>query len=309
MNVILIRKHKGGSGYVNLSRGRVVAFFIFVFLLLPGSLLSAGYWAGMQREGFQPDELHAELKKQLVEQRKELENAKRNAKDSINALALRLGQLQAHVVRLDSLGQRLTKMAKLDNGEFDFNTDPGQGGPETAESAASLEVPDFYQALNTLSKQLDDRSQQLSVLESILMTQNLQSEVFPAGRPIKSGWTSSYFGKRTDPFTGRRAFHYGMDFAGKEGSDVIAVASGVITWAGPRYGYGNLVEINHGNGYFTRYGHNEKVLVKVGETVEKGQRLALMGSTGRSTGPHVHFEVLYNGKPVNPEKYINSASR
>jgi murein DD-endopeptidase MepM/ murein hydrolase activator NlpD len=131
----------------------------------------------------------------------------------------------------------------------------------------------------------------------------------PAGRPITSGWLSSYFGIRTDPFTGKKERHKGLDFAGKLGSDVVAVASGVVTWAGRRYGYGNLVEINHGNGYSTRYGHNDKITVKVGDAVKKGQIIAKMGSTGRSTGPHVHFEVLHKGKQVDPMSYIKTARK
>ena len=142
----------------------------------------------------------------------------------------------------------------------------------------------------------------------MMMNRNLQAEVMPAGRPVTHGWLSSYFGMRTDPFTGHRAFHTGLDFAGKLGSDVVAVAAGVVTYAGKRSGYGNLVEINHGNGYSTRYGHNSKILVNVGQTIKKGQVIAKMGSTGRSTGPHVHFEVLINGHAVNPKKYIQASS-
>ena len=138
----------------------------------------------------------------------------------------------------------------------------------------------------------------------MLMTRNLQAEVIPAGRPITRGWLSSYYGMRTDPFSGRRAHHSGIDFAGKMGSDVVTVAAGVVTYSGRRSGYGNLVEINHGKGYVTRYGHNSELLVEVGETVKKGQIIAKMGSSGRSTGPHVHFEVLVNGRAVDPKKYI-----
>ena len=139
------------------------------------------------------------------------------------------------------------------------------------------------------------------------MSRNLENEVFPAGRPVEKGWISSYYGMRSDPFTGRPEFHKGMDFAGKQGSDIVAVGGGMVTWAGKRYGYGNMVEITHGNGYVTRYGHLEKIVVEVGQAVKKGQLIATLGSTGRSTGPHVHFEVIENGKTVNPLKFIQAS--
>jgi len=133
----------------------------------------------------------------------------------------------------------------------------------------------------------------------------LRDEVHPEGRPVHSGYISSMFGNRTDPFTGRAAFHKGVDFAGREGSEVVAVASGVVIWSGDRYGYGQMVEINHGNGYVTRYAHNSDNLVAVGDTVKRGEVIAVMGSTGRATGPNLHFEVLHNGRVVNPLSYVN----
>ena len=137
------------------------------------------------------------------------------------------------------------------------------------------------------------------------MSRSITERVMPSGRPVEEGWLSSTYGKRSDPFTGKPDFHPGLDFAGRKGSEVVAVADGVVIWSGPRGGYGNMVEIDHGHGYVTRYGHNEKNLVKVGDTVKKGQEIALMGSTGHSTGPHVHFEVLHNGKTVNPARFIS----
>jgi murein DD-endopeptidase MepM/ murein hydrolase activator NlpD len=136
------------------------------------------------------------------------------------------------------------------------------------------------------------------------MDRSLHERIMPSGRPVRNGWVSSGYGMRTDPFTGKKEFHEGIDFAGKEGSRVLAVADGIVSWAGWRKGYGKMVEITHGNGYATRYAHNEKLLVSVGETVKKGQTIALMGSTGRSTGPHVHFEVVHNDREVNPAKYV-----
>ena len=174
-------------------------------------------------------------------------------------------------------------------------------------AGSNVAVPDVVDAMQSLNVQLDDRESQLSVLETVLLNQNLKARVYPRGRPVGSGWISSYFGKRTDPFTGKKAMHKGMDFAGRKGSDVIAVAAGVVTEVGAQSGYGKLVEIQHGNGYVTRYAHNAAVLVKAGERVTKGQTIAKMGSSGRSTGPHVHFEVLRNGKTVNPARYVQAS--
>ncbi len=286
-----------------------MTFLALLLMSAAAGLVYAGIQYGLAQA--QPDALVATLQKDLQKQQRHLDTATRDAEENMNALAMRLGQLKAHVIRLDALGQRLIQMADLDDGEFDFENAPAQGGPEEAASEAgrSMQVPDFINALEDLSQQIEHRSLQLSVLETMLMNRNLQDEVYPAGRPVKRGWISSYFGYRTDPFNGRIAHHDGIDIAGKEGSEIIAVAAGVVTWAGRRYGYGNLVEINHGNGYVTRYGHNKEVLVKVGDTVKKGQALSLMGSTGRSTGPHVHFEVIRNGRVVDPAKYIQTAHR
>jgi murein DD-endopeptidase MepM/ murein hydrolase activator NlpD len=158
--------------------------------------------------------------------------------------------------------------------------------------------------LDDLTRQIKDRERQLSVLESLISTRNLSRQIVPGGRPVTSGWISSYFGQRPDPFTGRTAFHRGLDFAGPAGAEVVAVAAGVVTYTKERFGYGRVVEINHGNGYVTRYAHNQRILVSLGDTVQKGQPIALIGSTGRSTGPHLHFEVLKQGRAVDPMSFV-----
>jgi murein DD-endopeptidase MepM/ murein hydrolase activator NlpD len=312
MNIILIPNQGGRYNTYRFGSKFLVLISIIGIFIMTG-VLSAGYYYGRFEAGMEggPPVIISALKGELMEQRQSIDEARRTTSENIDALAMRLGRLQSHVIRLDALGDRLTKMAHLDNGEFDFTSQPAQGGPEneTHEQASSVDAQSFTATLDSLTKQLENRAQQLALLETMLMNRGLQDEVVPAGRPIKSGWLSSYFGMRTDPFTGKNERHKGMDFAGKLGSDVVAVASGVITWAGRRYGYGNLVEINHGNGYSTRYGHNAKITVKVGDAVKKGQVIAKMGSTGRSTGPHVHFEVLQNGKQVDPMSYIRTSQR
>lgn len=308
MSIVILKRKKGRSSLVTLSRKHFAAFIAGFFVILPAAFMATGYQLGKDHATTSTDDFGMALQSELDSQRLQVAEATRTAEENMDALALRLGKLQAHVMRLDALGQRLTTMAKLDKGEFNFEQPPAQGGPEDTreEHASSISVPDFMKTLENLSNQLDDRNQQLSVLEEMMMTSKLDKEVIPAGRPITSGWLSSYYGKRTDPFTGRRAHHAGVDFAGKLGSDVVAVAAGVVTYSGKRHGYGSLVEINHGKGYATRYGHNSEIMVKVGDTVKKGQIISKMGSTGRSTGPHVHFEVLFNGKAVNPIKYTQA---
>jgi murein DD-endopeptidase MepM/ murein hydrolase activator NlpD len=261
-------------------------------------LVTAGYWYGNTQAA--TNEL-AELEHDISKQKMLINQARQSAETELDALAARLGRMQANVIRLNALGHRLVKVAKLDSKEFDFKNAPAYGGPAESDSVASI---DFDGVIANLDKQLASREEQLDVLEEVIMNRQLRSESKPRGRPIKKGWTSSYYGKRTDPFSGKLAMHKGMDFAGKEGSEIIAVANGVVTWAGERYGYGELIEINHGNGYTTRYGHNAKLLVEVGDSVEKGQAISLMGSTGRSTGPHVHFEVLKNDRQINPSKFV-----
>lgn len=303
MNIIFIGKRGSRTKALKLGSPGMVAALVLALTVIPGVLFFGGYQIAQWLAPGADDVLVSAWQQEMATQRTEVADARRKVNEDMDALAVRLATLQAKMIRLDALGERLTEMAKLDKGEFDFSKQPAVGGPESGVEVESLTAPDFLHSLDDLSQQLDDRAQQLGLLETMIMSRNLQKEVRPAGRPIKSGWISSYYGMRTDPFTGRNEFHKGMDFAGKEGSDVVSVGAGVVTWAGDRYGYGKLVEINHGNGYSTRYGHNEEILVNVGDTVKKGEILALMGSTGRSTGPHVHFEVLYKGKSVDPKKY------
>jgi len=282
-----------------------LSVLFLVLVVLPAAALFTGYRLGYQKAE-NSTWVSAAVQDELDSQRRAIDAARDTAEENLTVLALRMGQMQAQVLRLNALGQQLTQMADLDDGEFNFNAPPALGGPEGAELQQALQVPDFIALLDNLSVQLDNRSSQLSVLDSMLRNRSMQDEVQPKGRPIKSGWISSPFGIRTDPFNGRLAHHNGIDFAGKEGAEVIAVASGVVTWSGTRFGYGNLVEINHGKGYVTRYGHNKSLEVKVGDTVKKGQLIARMGSTGRSTGPHVHFEVLRNGRSVDPTRYVHA---
>ena len=284
------------------------ASLVTVAVLLFGlGMLWTGYQIGLSDAEFPEHQLVVSLKRTFTEERRLLEDARADAQSEIDAMAVRMGQLQSQLLRLDALGERLVEIGRLDKGEFSFEEPPAVGGPEGIEGAEQQSaLPDLLVEMQHLERLIEDRQHQLALVEDLIMNSNLEESLHPAGRPITKGWISSYYGMRNDPFNGKRSMHKGMDFAGKEGSEVVAVAAGVVTWAGERYGYGEMIEINHGKGIVTRYGHNKKLMVEVGDRIKQGQVIATMGSSGRSTGPHVHFEVMKNGKAVNPTKYIQS---
>jgi murein DD-endopeptidase MepM/ murein hydrolase activator NlpD len=299
MNIILFTNKRGQvwNYDINLLHAAVS---IVVGLVV---LFSAAVYTGV-RLGSNELKYVAQWQNIIGVQQAEITEARENALADIDALTLRIGQMQAQMLRLNALGGRLVNQSDLDKDEFDFSAIPAVGGPEDIANLQSVPLTDFLSMLDQLETEMEDREEKLSVLEQLLMNRSLSERVMPSGRPVEEGWLSSRYGKRNDPFTGKQDFHSGLDFAGKKGSEVVAVADGVVSWAGKKSGYGQLIEINHGNGYATRYGHNQSHLVKVGDTVKKGQQIALMGSTGRSTGPHVHFEVLHHGKKVNPSGFI-----
>lgn len=233
-------------------------------------------------------------------------NQSKTEEQQLMALTMKLAELQGHILRLNALGERLADDANIPEKEFNFQEVPVSGGPSATIpgvvekktfNALLLEVTDLENALNHKEKQL-------TILESLTLGLHIQNNSYLSGRPISKGWLSSYYGIRKDPFNGKPSMHKGIDFAGKEDTGVIATGSGVVSWASSRYGYGELVEINHGNGLKTRYGHNKKITVKIGDVVSKGQVIAKMGSTGRSTGPHVHYEILKNDRQIDPLKFV-----
>jgi murein DD-endopeptidase MepM/ murein hydrolase activator NlpD len=270
-----------------------------------GSLMAAAYLAGGQWGG--PSTLGeftmARWGEDLSAQDEQLSKIQRDVDDQVAVLAKRVGQMQAQLLRLDALGKHLTDVAKLNRGEFDFDNPPAVGGPETGAGEGPV-VPALDSMLDSMNAQIDDRRRQLMALQNLILTRELAQQIVPGGRPVESGYISSLYGQRTDPFDGNQATHNGIDFAGAAGSRVLAVADGIVSHAGPDGGYGRLIEITHGNGYITRYAHNAKLLVVPGQTVKRGDAIALMGSTGRSTGTHLHFEVLRDGRSVNPLSFV-----
>jgi len=309
MNFLLYTTTYGRSGSIQLSRPGFWVPALLVMTALIGAAGALGYYLSDSevRVVKQPVGEGTHWLLALNEQKQDLAQMRDEAQHHLNALAVRMGQMQAQMLRVEALGQRVAQKAKLGESEFDFDQLPAQGGPVDSADTEPLSSLDIMKALDELALQIDDRQRQLEVLEQVVSQRELTQAVSPAGRPIGEGWLSSYYGKRTDPFSGRQEMHKGIDFAGKMGSEILATAAGVVTWAGKRYGYGLLVEINHGNDLVTRYGHAQEILVKVGDRVKPGQKIALMGSSGRSTGPHVHYEVLKNGKQINPTKYVRAS--
>jgi len=255
-----------------------------------------------------PGDEAVSMRRELADQRREVRRALGDARHDLDALALRLSELQARAIRIDALGNRLVALAGLDETEFSFGAAPPRGGAAPEDSLTEPNrVPDFVADLERLERLLDLRGQELEALGSSLLSARVARALEPSGRPLDGGWISSGYGWRSDPITGQRAMHYGVDFAGRRGSPIRAVAGGIVLFAGTRSGLGRVVDIDHGNGYVTRYAHNKKLLVTAGQRVAKGEHVALLGSSGRSTGDHVHFEVLHDGRPVNPMKYIRAA--
>ena len=304
MNVIFLSKRDGRARQLDLARPLTLTAIATLVLAFIGSAFAIGVQLGRGNHERLVLADTTRFGTLLAEQKKQIADLKQQLQLRVDAMAMRLGEVNAHVIRLDALGKRLTEMADIDSHEFNFDRDPPRGGPEGDGEGMSAQIPDLSVMLAKLEQRVDLRESQLSALENVILARELHQEIHPEGRPVAKGFISSYFGERADPFDGLEAFHKGVDFAGSVGSPVTAVAAGVVTWAGERAGYGKLVEINHGDGFTTRYGHNERTLVSVGQTVKRGESVALMGSTGRSTGPHVHFEVLRNGRQVDPLSFI-----
>jgi murein DD-endopeptidase MepM/ murein hydrolase activator NlpD len=302
MNVIFVGRKTGRVKQLDLRHPLVVTAALTLVFGIVGGAFSIGVGLGVRHHGANSIDQLGGWSAELVRQKAQIEDVRRALQEKVNALAMRVGQMNANVIRLDALGKRLTRMAKLDDGEFNFGSPPALGG-ETVDGQPA-QIPSLTAMVDDLQSQLSSREQQLGVLENLILTRELNKQVYPEGRPVQEGWISSYFGRRADPFTGFSAVHKGVDFAGPEGTVVSSVAAGLVTFSGERAGFGQMVEINHGNGLATRYCHNEKLLVKQGDMVRKGQDVSLMGSTGHSTGPHLHFEVLKNGTQVDPLRFI-----
>ena len=305
MNIILVSDSLAKSRSMTLSQGQV--FLIAFGILVAGFMLAmATYVATMK---FAVDLRNPYLRALMASlHQDEQKRSEAQVKENLDALAAKVGELQARILRLDAFGERLAKAAGIKREEFRFDEKPGQGGP-VVPLGPDLTVPEFQRMLDDMSRLVDDRSEKLGVLDSFFMDDRLARKTVPTTMPVTGGYYSSNYGYRLDPITGHSEFHTGVDIVAGIGTKVMAAAGGVVSFSGTMPEYGNVVDVDHDNGLTSRYAHLSKRLVKAGDVVMKGQLIALVGNTGRTTGPHLHFEVREKGIPLNPNKFLAIGKR
>jgi murein DD-endopeptidase MepM/ murein hydrolase activator NlpD len=305
MNIILVSSRLAKTRRITLGGWQIM----FALMLLSVLMLGAAFMLQYMLVRFAPEGLSDEIRVMLSKvQNDEEQKREFYLHSSLDAMAVRVGQMQAQVQRLDALGIRLAKLTGMKPDEFQFAKPPGQGGPLVAFPNRQMSENGLEQQLNRLSHVVNDRSDKLLALETILLQNQLSRKLLPSIPPVHTGFYSSNFGWRVDPFTGQSAMHEGVDFVAKVGTPIYASAGGVVAYASLHPQYGNMVEIDHGNDIITRYAHASKLFVKVGQVVRRGEKIAEVGSTGRSTGAHLHFEVRYKGVAQNPVRFLEKAS-
>ena len=232
----------------------------------------------------------------------------RYVKENLAAMAVKIGEMQAQLMRLDALGERVQGLAGVKPEEFNFRELPGRGGAEPSSTSPridrNLSMTAFQTALDAMSRDVEHRADYMNVVETALMTDKIKSKQLPTIQPVNVTYNASGFGWRFDPFNGRSTFHEGIDFPAASGTAIVAAAGGVVIAAEYHHEFGNMLEIDHGNNIVTRYAHASRLLMKVGDIVRRGQHVADIGSTGRSTGAHLHFEVLVKGIAQDPNKFL-----
>lgn len=301
MNIILVSSNLAKARNITLTRVHLI-FLGMAFLLAALMLAMALNYLSLRYA----DKIDSPTLRSLVlsVQAEEQEKTQSYLRDSLNAMAIRMGQMQAQLLRLDSVGARLAELSGIKPQEFLFNQDPGQGGAVSALASQELSFSEVGSRIQEMGILLDDRADKFGALDSVLMQDRLQKKMMPSIMPVNAKWYSSGFGVRIDPFTGRRIFHEGVDFSAVKGTPIHAAAGGVVVYSGFHAEYGNMIDVDHGNDLVSRYAHASRRLVKVGEVVVRGQKIAEVGSTGRSTGPHLHFEVRHKGLPQNPSRFL-----
>jgi murein DD-endopeptidase MepM/ murein hydrolase activator NlpD len=305
MNIILVSNRLAKTRTISLGPWQIA----LSLMLLSGLMLGAAFTFQYALVRFAPEGLSDEIRTLLSKvQSDEQQKQQFYLRSSLDAMAVRVGQMQAQLQRLDALGVRLTKLTGMKPEEFQFSQPPAQGGPLVTIPEQKMSENGLSQQLDRLSRVVSDRSDKLLALETLLLQNQLSRKLLPSIPPVHTGFYSSNFGWRIDPFTGANAMHEGVDFVADAGTPIYASAGGVVDYAGLHPQYGNMVEIDHGNDIVTRYAHASKLFVKVGQVVRRGEKIAEVGSTGRSTGNHLHFEVRYKGIAQNPVRFLQKAA-
>ena len=304
MNIIILTDRQGAARAISLSLPVLLAALVAIVALPVSAVVLT--WSLLGSSAAVDDAVSIDTDavwEQTLADLASSEAASEGSQAQLAHMTQQLARLQTRLSRLDALGERLTELAELSDGEFDFSSEPGLGGPELHNKSMSQET-DVQEVIDRLADRIDNRTQQMKLLEQLIMNRSVDSNAMLDFVPVEEGYVSSSFGRRSDPITGRIAMHTGTDFSAPRGTPIFAVGAGVVTFSGRNGAYGNMVEISHGDGYKTRYAHAHELKVEKGDLVSKGQQIATVGSTGRSTGPHLHFEVYRNGMAVNPARYI-----
>lgn len=302
MHIIVISDRLAKATTVTLTARHLAVSVLLAFFLLIGMTVSL-YWVTLRFAA----EIKLPFVQQLVAatQQSESQRAREFVQQNLNAMAVKLGEMQAQLTRLDALGERLSVLTGLRPQDFRFNEPPGMGGAQaTSPAPQDLSMKDFSQRLETLSRQMENRSDMLGVMEAQLFEQAVKKKLLPTMLPVSSGFNASSFGMRIDPITGQHAMHEGIDFIADTGTPIVAAAGGLVVFAGFHHQYGYMIDIDHGNDLVTRYAHTSKMFVKEGDVVQRGRKIAEVGSTGRSTGSHLHFEVRFRGIAQNPARFL-----
>ncbi|MBX9917326.1 MAG: M23 family metallopeptidase [Nitrosomonas sp.] len=301
MNIIFISNNSERARKLALTKFHIVLLISVLLLIIVAVALSLNFISLRYADRIDAPLLRAVLVNPQEERHQKIQT---HLQDNLNVMASKLGQMQAQLLRLDALGERLAESSGIKSGDFSFNQMPGQGGARNDLSAEVLSFSEFSLKLQELSNMLDERTDKLGALDSLLRHDRITKFVLPSEMPVETDWYSSGYGYRIDPFTGKRAFHEGVDFTAEVGAPIKAAAGGVVIYSDRHPEYGNMVEIDHGDDLVTRYAHASKRLVNLGEVVLQGQKIAEVGNTGRSTGPHLHFEIRHKDKPQNPAKFL-----
>ena len=315
MKLIVVNEKYGSHRVLPLQGLPTVAMLLVLSFAVGGLGLVIDHV--MNSDARAAQQLLNRLSGSLAAQHQTIQTFSRDLTLNLEVSAARIARLESRLLRLDALGQRLSEYAALDDEAFDLTQPTGLGGPSSArfDAAAGFDQiiepteAELKNRLALMSIDIERRSDQLAVIERVLLRQQRIDDASLFGKPVAKGWVSSNYGMRTDPFSGKPTWHNGVDIAGKAGVDVLAIASGIVTFAGAKSGYGKMVEINHGGGVITRYGHHESLAVSAGDLVKKGQKIGGMGSSGRSTGPHVHYEIYKNKRSVDPSIYLHRLPR